>query len=50
MPPEVLRKELLICVEMHLTTGPEEFRVNKWITYLKSHFEKCLYLSFSTIN
>ena len=26
--------------------GPEEFRVNKWITYL----EKCLYLSLSTIN
>ena len=30
--------------------GPEEFRVNKWITYLKSHLEKCLYLSLSTIN
>ena len=32
------------------TQGPEEFRVNKWITYLKSHLEKCLYLSLSTIN
>ena len=30
--------------------GPEEFRVNKWITYLKSHLEKCLYLPLSTIN
>ena len=30
--------------------GPEEFRVNKWITYLKSHVEKCLYLLLSTIN
>ena len=30
--------------------GPEEFRVKKWITYLKSHLEKCLYLSLSTIN
>ena len=30
--------------------GPEEFRVNKWITYLKSHLENCLYLSLSTIN
>ena len=29
--------------------GPEEFRVNKWIIYLKSHLEKCQYLSFSTI-
>ena len=27
------------------TQGPEEFSVNKWITYL----EKCLYLSLSTI-
>ena len=24
--------------------GPEEFHVNKWITYLKSHLEKCLNL------
>ena len=32
------------------TQGPEEFRVNKLITYLKSHLEKCLYLSLSTIN
>ena len=23
--------------------GPEEFCVNKWITYLKPHLEKCLY-------
>ena len=30
--------------------GPEELSVNKWITYLKSHLEKCLYLSLSTIN
>ena len=30
--------------------GPEEFRVNKWMTYLKSHLEKCLYRSLSTIN
>ena len=30
--------------------GPEEFRVNKWMTYLKSHLENCLYLSLSTIN
>ena len=30
--------------------GPEEFRVNNWITYLKFHLEKCLYLSLSTIN
>ena len=31
--------------------GPEEFPMNKWITaYLKSHLEKCLYLSLSTIN
>ena len=22
------------------TQGPEEFRVNKWITYLKSHLKK----------
>ena len=31
---------------MRLSQGPEEFRVNKWITY----FEKCLYLSLTTIN
>ena len=30
--------------------GPEEFRVNKSITYLKSHLEKYLYLSLSTTN
>ena len=30
--------------------GPEEFRVNKRITYVKSHLNKCLYLSLSTIN
>ena len=30
--------------------GPEEFHVNKWITYLKSDLEKCLHLSLSTIN
>ena len=30
--------------------GPEEFCVNKWITYLKCHLGKCLYLSLSTIN
>ena len=30
--------------------GPEEFRVNKWIIYVKSHLNKCLYLSLSTIN
>ena len=33
-----------------ISQGPEEFRVNIWITYLKSHLEKCLYLSLSTIN
>ena len=33
-----------------LPQGPQEFRVNKCITYLKSHLEKCLYLSLSTIN
>ena len=30
--------------------GPEKSRVNKWMTYLKSHLEKCLYRSLSTIN
>ena len=33
-----------------LSQGPEEFCVNKWTTYVKSHLEKCLYLSLSTIN
>ena len=37
--------------EIHVESqGPEEFCVNKWITYLKSHLEKCLYLSLSAIN
>ena len=41
---------MCIIISSHQAQGPEEFRVNKWITYLKSHLEKCLYLSLSTIN
>ena len=37
-------------VSQLLSQGPEEFRVNKWITYFKCRLEKCLYLSLSTIN